>query len=282
MNEPQGTSERQKPSPGRIFIILGLFLFWAASIGLALDLQTLLTPGNFPIGSDPSFDISLAAFCFLVCLLGAVFTWRGTLMEEGNLRGKIAKNINTATIFLGVFLVFVFIAGGLLYSANSAFAAQFKPFLLSEPRPDYNVPDFPTPILPQPTPTYDPAAKYLAGPITSAMDGLKVGSIWIGMSPGGETVHYIQIYLDPIVCSVQTGGSVASFAVNQSQQLLDGPIQVQNGNFYASQDMAVLHGIIVSSTEAHGTLYLHYIDPASRRSCDLGNFDWDATISGQR
>jgi hypothetical protein len=276
---------RKEKKPGIFFrskiIIAGMLLIWSASIILALEIKTLLTPGNFPIGSDPSFDITLAAFCIVLCLLGALLLWRGILEREHRLEIKFERYLNVATIFTVVLLCFVFAIVGLIFSANIAFSTAYKPLLRDRPRPDYSMPAFPTPLAAQPTPTYDPSAKYMAGPIKSAMDGLRVGDIWISMSPEGETIHSIQVYIHRIECSVQEGTSVTTFAVDKSEQLIAGPIQIlDDKSFYAGQEMAAIHGIAGELDQAFGTIHLRFTDPANKNhTCDLGSFDWTAALT---
>ena len=283
MSDLQNKNEKKKP--GIFFrskiIIAGMLLIWSASIILALEIKTLLTPGNFPVGTDPSFDITVAAFCIVLCLLGILLLWRGILEREHRLEIKFELYLNSATIFTVVLLCVVFVIGGLIFSANNAFSANYKLLLRDEPRPDYSLPAFPTPLVAQPTPTYDPGAKYLAGPIKSAMDGLRVGDFWISMSPAGDTIYSIQVYIHRIVCNVQDGASVTTFAVDKSEQLIAGPIQIlEDKSFYAGQDMASIHGIAGALDQAYGTIHLRFTDPANPNyTCDLGSFDWTAALT---
>lgn len=283
MSDLQNKNGKEKP--GIFFrskiILFGMFLIWSASIILALEIKTLLTPGNFPVGTDPSFDITLAAFCIVVVFLGGLLLWGGILEREHRLEIKFARYLNNAIIVTVVLLCVVFVTGGLIFSANMAFAAEYTPQLRDEPRPDYSMPAFPTPLAVQPTPTYDPGAKYLAGPIKSAMDGLRVGDIWISRSPAGDTIYSIQVYTHRIECSVQDGTSGATFAVDKSEQLIAGPIQIlDDKSFYAGQDMASIHGIAGAPDQAYGTVHLRFTDPANiNHTCDLGSFDWTAALT---
>ena len=268
-------------SPALKLTIIGFFVIWGSSIALALQLKTLLTPGRFPIGVDPSFDILVAVFCFIILVLGILILWRGIREVEGMPEGKFISYINVATMINLGLLIIVFATGVLIFSANRAFAAQNVPVVRDEPVPDYSFQDFPTPAVPQPTPTFKPGDVFLAGNIISPIDGLRVGTIWISASKTNTTINYIQVFTNRITCSVQNGASVSIFAINTSQQMLGGPIQVQDGDFYATQDMAVIHGIMVTTAQAYGTVYLHFTDPATKRSCDLGSFSWTATPSSQ-
>ncbi|HVN55044.1 MAG TPA: hypothetical protein VMT46_11995 [Anaerolineaceae bacterium] len=266
----------QTTTPGRSLIIAGLVLAWAASIGLALELKNLLTPGTYPVGSDPSGDIAIAAFCFFLILLGGLLAWRGNLVRTGRFSGQVSRTVNLATLATVLALAITGVAGILIKSANAAVARQYQEYIPSRPRPDYSYPEFPTPALPQTTPTHDPSARYLAGPLLYALDGLKAGNIWISLSPDGKTVNSSQAYLERIECSVQEGDQTTTYAVEQSEQLISGPLPVQDDRFYGAEDSAVIHGVVVSANEVHGTLYLRYIDPATGRACDLGNFTWTA------
>ena len=270
--------EKRLTFPGRKLLLSGFLVLWGASIALALVLRTLLTPQNFPVGSDPSFEIALAAAFAILCLVGLLLAWRGILLEEDRLQGNLARYTRIATLItLGLFGLTV-IVGGLIFSANNAFATQFAPRAFDQPRPDYSFTAFPTPALAQPIPTYNPGSKHLSGALNSSMDGLRVGDVFISMPPDGETIQSIQISVNRILCYVQENGAATTYAVDQSKQLISGPLQVQpDGSFCAGQEMVSLHGIFSSPDEAHGTLYLRYIDPASQRTCDLGNFEWTAT-----
>ncbi len=275
-------SEQKTQPPGRKLTLFGLLAIWIGSIGLTLEIKNLLTPGSIPADIDPSFNISLVAFCILLCLLGALIAWRGVLESDRRLEETKRRVLNIATMAVTVLLSLAFILTALTFSANNAFARQYQPVVLDRPRPDYSLPDFPTPAVPQPTPTFDPQAKYFAGPITSAMDGLRVGNVWVSMAPTGQSIYSIQVYMERIECSFQGAGSVTTHAVDASQQVIGGPIQIQeDGTFFGGQATAVVHGAVASSNEVHGTLYLRYVDPASQQACDLGNFDWDATVTHQ-
>jgi hypothetical protein len=258
------------------WVIVGVILLWGGSIAFALKIKTLLTPSNYPLGSDPSFDIVIAAFFFLLCPLGALLTWRGILDRERRWEGKVRRNINFATFATIGLLILVLINGGLLLSANLTFLRQYQPSSIDEPRPDYSFPAFPTPFESQPTPTDVPGAKFLVGSILSSMDSLRVGQLSISLSPTDGTIASIQFYIYRIRCSLQSGGTVTNYAVDASKLLMRGPIQVQDGDFYASQGPATLHGILADSDQAHGTLSLRYADPATGQACDLGSFYWSA------
>ena len=279
-NTHQEKNAKQVISAALKLTIIGFFVIWGASIALALQLRTLFTPGRFPLGVDPSFDILVAVFCFGILLLGALTLWRGIREIQGLPEGKFGKYINVATMINLGLLFFVVAIGALIFSANRAFAAQYTPLVRDEPAPDRSLQDFPTPVV-QPTPTFNPEAVYLAGNVTSNIDGFRVGTIWISASKTNPTINYIQVFTNRNTCSVQDGTSVTTFAINDSQQFIGGPIQVQDGDFYASQNMAVIHGVMVTTAQAYGTVYLHYVDPATNRSCDLGSFSWTATPSTQ-
>jgi len=258
-------------------VFWGILMFWAASIAFALQMKTLLTPGNYPIGSDPSFDISVAALFCVLCLLGAVLIWRGLLDGQNKLEGRVRNLVNFATFVNVGLLAIVFVTGGLLFSANSAFVLGYKPFVIDEPRPDYSFPAFPTPFDPQPTPTDAPGAGLLSGNILSTLDGLRIGEISISLSPTGDTIETIQLHIYRITCRVQQAGSFTAYAVDDSKPLIRGPIRIQDGNFFAAQGIASIQGIFASPQSAHGSLYLRYTDPATHQSCDLGSFTWSAS-----
>lgn len=264
---------------GMKLILPGILALWGSAIVLGIELHLLLTPGSFPVGFDPSFNITLAAFSFLLGVMGLLLIWRGILVREGKLEGKAQRNLNVLTIITTVVLVLAFFSGAITFSANRAFTAQYIPRQYEEPTPDSSFAGFPIPALPQATPTYDPGSKYLAGSITSSLDDLRVGDIWISASSAGDKINYVQVFLNRIVCSGPPDGPNLTFAVDASEQFIDGPVPIQDGDFFISQEMASVHGILGSASDAHGTLYLKYIDPATRRSCDLGNFDWTATLS---
>ena len=266
-------------TPGRSLIVGGLALAWAASIGLALEIKNLTTPANYPVGSDPSGDIAIAAFCFFLILLGWLLAYRGNLARSGQFSAKASRTVNLAILVAILALAISGVAGVLINSANIAATRQYQAYVPSRPRPDFSFPPFPTPALPQATPTHNPSAKYQAGPLLYALDGLKAGDIWVSLSPDGRTVNSVQAYLERIECSVQDGAQVTTYAVDTSEQLISGPIPVQNEAFFGAEGGAVVHGVVASADETHGTLYLDYTDPASGRTCDLGNFIWTSTTT---
>jgi hypothetical protein len=262
-------------------IVIGALLIWVASIGLALQLKNLLTPSNYPVGTDPSFDMSVAAFCILAVILGGLLLWHGIAEREKRMEARLEKLINTATIFICMLLVINFLSGVLLFSANRSFAASYTPLLRDEPAPDDAMPTFAVPIAAKPTPTFDPTSKFMAGPVKSAFSGLRVGDIWISLTPSRDTVRFVQVYMDRIQCNVQDGLTSGFFAVGKSEQLISGPFQILGDRtFFGAQDMAVIHGIIGTLDQGYGTVYLHYKDPTTNRTCDLGSFDWTATLTG--
>jgi hypothetical protein len=254
-----------------------MLVFWAASIAFALQLKTLLTPGNYPVGSDPSFDISVAIFFFVLCLLGAVLAWRGLLDGQNKLEGRVRNLVNFTTFVNVGLLLIAFVTGGLLYSANSAFVSGYRPLVIDEPRPDYSYPAFPTPFDLTPTPTDAPGAALLSGNILSTLDGLRIGEISISLSTTGDTIEYIQLYIYRITCQVQQAGSFTAYAVDDSKALIRGPIHLQDGDFFAAQGVASIQGVFASPQSAHGSLYLRYTDPTTNQSCDLGSFTWSAS-----
>ena len=194
--------------------------------------------------------------------------------------GRFAEYFTIAAAINVGLLIFIFAIAGLILSANRAFTNQDIPIVRNEPAPDYSVASFPTPAIPQPTPTYNPSSVFLAGSIISHFSGMRVGSIWISASKTGDTINFVQVYTNRIECRVQQGGSVSTYAIDKSQQLINGPIQNQDGNFFAAQDMAVIQGVMATTSSAYGTVYLHYIDPSTNRSCDLGSFSWTADATG--
>ncbi len=277
----QKPPERRPISLGLRLTIIGFLIIWGASIAFTLQLKTLLTPGRYSVGSDPSFDILVAVLCFVVVLLGILLLWRGIREVEGLPGGKLSKYITIAAAINVGLIILVLVIAGLVFSGNRAFATQYQVVLRDEPAPDTSMPAFPTPLIPQPTPTYNPASVFLSGPLTSHFDGLRVGNIWISASKSDNVINYIQVYTNRLDCRVQQGNAVSTFAVNQGQQLVSGPIQRDpNGNFYAAQDMVVIQGVMGSTSSAYGTVYVHYIDPTTNRSCDLGAFAWTASATG--
>ncbi len=277
----QKKPEKRRFNPGLSLTILGFLIIWGASIAFALQLKTLTTPGKYPVGTDPSFDILVAALCVVVVLLGIILLWRGIREVEGRPGGRYSQYLTIAAAINFGLLILVLVVAGLVFSANRAFAIQDQPVLRDEPAPDTSMSAFPTPAQLQPTPTYNPGAIYLAGPVIDHFSQLRVGNIWISASKSDNSINYIQVYTNRVECHVQQGSSVSTYAVNLSQQLVSGPIQRdQNGNFYASQDMVVIQGVMGSTTSAYGTVYVHYIDPATNRSCDLGAFTWTAVATG--
>jgi hypothetical protein len=255
----------------------GVLVLWTASIAFALQLKTLLTPANYPVGSDPSFDICLAAFLFILCLFGMVLIWRGILDGQNQWVSRIRNLVNFATYMCVGLLVVVFASGALLFSANSAFIHGYRPLVIDEPRPDYSFPTFPTPYDPRPTPTDAPGAILLSGNILSTLDGLRVGNISLSLSPDGDTIEYILIYMYRGVCQVQQSGSFTAYAVDDSKLLVHGPIQIVDRDFYVAQSGAAIQGISGSSKSAHGSLYLTYTDSASSQSCSFGSFTWSVS-----
>jgi hypothetical protein len=258
-------------------VLGGMLLLWAASIALAFQLQALLTPGNYPIGSDPSFYICVAVFFFVLCVLGALLIWRGLLDGQNRLESRTRNIVNFATYISVGLLVIVFVSGSILFSANRAFLRDYQPLVADEPRPDYSFPVFPTPFDPQPTPTDVPGAPLLSGNLLSTLDGLRIGDISISLSPAGDIIEYIQLHIYRITCRVQTAGSFTEYAVDENKQLIRGPIRLQNRNFYVAQGSASIQGIFGSPQSAHGSLYLHFTDPSSNQSCDFGSFTWSAS-----
>ncbi len=276
----QKPPEKRRMPQGIRLTILGFLIIWGASIAFALQLKTLLTPKTAGVIYDPSFDIMVAVLCFIVVLLGVILVWRGIREVEDRPEGRFSSYLNIATAINIGLLILALATAGLIFSANRAFANIDQPLLRDQPAPDYSVPAFPTPALPQPTPTHNPASVYLAGPILSNISGLRVGNIWISASKKDNSINYIQVYTNRIECRVQQGNTVSTFAVASSQQLIPGPIQNQNGNFYAAQPMAVIQGVMITTNSAYGTVYLHYTDPGTNLSCDLGSFNWTADATG--
>jgi hypothetical protein len=255
----------------------GVILLWSGSIALALQLKKLLTPGNYPIGIDPSFDISVAAFLLILCLLGLLFIYYGIQEQQNQLDEKSGRFLNLATYGMVGLLVLVFVTSGLLFSANLAFSHQNTSISIDEPRPDYSYLTFPTPFDSRLTPTDVTNAVLLSGPILSTMDGLRVGDISFSVSSNYQTIYTITVYTYRIKCSLQTGGTITTYAVDATKSLIRGPGQVTEDSFFIAQGVASIHGILVSSGQAHGALYLNYSDPASNRSCDLGSFTFTAS-----
>jgi hypothetical protein len=258
-------------------VLWGIVVLWAGSITLALQLKALFTPSNYPIGSDPSFDICVAIFLFILCLLGAVLIYRGVLDDQNKLLGNRRTLVNLATYVSAGLLVVVFTSGALLFSANSAFLRGYRPLVIDEPRPDYSFPAFPTPFDPQPTPTDVPGATLLSGNLISTIDGLRVGEISFSISPAGDAIEYIQLHIYRGLCQVPQDGTFTAYAVDDSKPLIRGPITLQDGNFSVDQGVASIQGVFGSSQSAHGSLYLHYSNPAGGQSCDFGSFTWSVT-----
>jgi len=262
-------------------IVLGSLLIWISSIGLALELKTLLTPGNFPVGTDPSFDLTVAAFCFLATVLGSLVLWYGIEEIEKRIEDIRQQWINAFALFISVLLVVDFISGALILSAHLSFEADYHPTLLNEPTPDYSMPAFAVPISTRPTPTFDPTSRFMSGPIKSALDGMRVGDIWISLTPNRDAVRFVQVFMNRIQCNEQDAAGSSTLAIDPSEQLLSGPFQIQEDRtFFDAQDMAVIHGIIGTLDQGVGTVYLRYKDPGTNRTCDLGSFEWAATLTG--
>ncbi len=276
----QKPPEKSRISQGIRLAILGFLIIWGASIAFALQLKTLLTPKAIGVVYDPSFDILVAGVCLIVVLLGVILTWRGIRELQDLPDGRFSGYLNVATAINVGLLIFVVAIAGLILSANRAFTSQVQPNLRDEPAPELSMPAFPTPALPGPTPTFNPVSGYLAGPLISNFSGLRVGNIWISANKTDNSINFIQVYTNRIECRVQQGNTVSTFAVDQSQQIIPGPIQNQDGNFYAAQPMAVIQGIMITPASAYGTVYLHFTDPATNRSCDLGSFNWSAAATG--
>ncbi len=276
----QKPPEKQRISQGMRLIVLGFLILWGASIAFALQLKTLLSPKGIGVVYDPSFDILVAVLCFILVLLGVILVWRGIREVEALPEGQFSGYLNIATAINIGLLIFIMAIAGLIFSANRAFAVQDSPLLRDEPAPDNSVPAFPTPAQPQPTPTHNPVSVYLAGPIISNFSGLRVGNIWISASKADNSINYVQVYTNRIECRVQQGNTVSTFAIDDSQQLISGPIQNQDGNFYAAQPQAVIQGVMITTASAYGTVTLHYTDPSTNQNCDLGSFNWSATATG--
>ena len=287
-----GNSIDQNQSPVRTrskrnwLVVIGILLAWIASICLALELKTLLTPGNFPPGTDSSYNISLAALCLAAAALGVVLWLRSSRAATFSLNAISRTIYNVALAVVSLILILCAVTSFLLYSANVAFNRDYKPLtaeqlLADAPRPDYSYSTFPTPIAAQPTPTYDPSSSFMAGSVKT-VDGLRAGTIWISLSPDRSTVRFVQVYMQRILChSSQVPGDL--LAVEQSEQLINGPIPLQaNRTFYMAQDMAVVQGVLSTLGEGSGTVYLRYLDPATNSTCDLGSFDWSAALTPAR
>ena len=265
-------------SRGSRFFIAGLAIAWVASIGLAVQLKTLLTPGNYPIGRDPSLDITAAVFFGLLAILGGVLAWGGWMEKNRSIGPNLGRILNGVTIVTGIFLGLVAVITVLLFSANLAFMRQYIPSFIDEPKPDYSYPNFPAPVDLQPTPVYDPNSINLSGPILSSLDGLRVGQVLISLAADMTQIETILIQVNRISCNVQQDGKVTTYAVDQNKILVRGPVLLQDDSFYTSQMGTAVHGIITQNGQAHGTIYLQYINSAGRRTCDLGNFEWSAAL----
>ncbi len=265
--------------PGRRFIVLGLVVLWIASLAFVLEILNLTVVKKFQVSSDPSLEMIIAAFCLLLTLLGALLIWRGDRENDGRPKDRTQRYLNLATVATILALAITTCSGGLVFSANRAFLAQQTTYIRPAPQPDYSLTVFPTPNSPQPTPTFDPAGKYLAGTLIGSIDHLSVGSIWISESPDDQAINYVQLTIQPVECTVQQNGLPYTFAVKDSQPWIDGPLRVQNGIFYANLDTTIIHGEIVSPEEIMGTLYLRYTDPKTGQSCDLGTFEYDAFVT---
>jgi hypothetical protein len=255
-------------------ILLGLLVAWAASIAFAIQLRTLLTPGNYPIGSDPSFDMIIAALFFILFLLGILLAYRTWLDNRNGLVGEIKRYLRVSVVVLIILFLIGIVTDLLLYSAGYAFQRDYNSFVMDAARPDYSFPEFPTPQVSQPTPVSSSGTVLLSGNITSGMDGLRVGSISIRVNSSVNTLEAIQVLIHRINCTVQQGTTPTIYAVDETKFWMPAPIQVTDGSFFASMDQAVLFGIFASPENAHGTLYIVYTDPQTQQTCSLGNFDW--------
>jgi hypothetical protein len=277
----QKPPEKRAYSPGLRLTIIGFLIIWGASIAFALQLKTISTAGKNQVDYDPSFDYTVAALCFILVLLGIVFLWRGLREMEGLPGGRFSKSLTIAAAINMGLILFVLVVAGLIYSANRAFITQNQPLVRDEPAPDYSMPAFPTPALLQPTPTFDPSAAYLSGPILSYFSGLRVGSMWISASKSDNTINFMQVDFNRIECHIEEGNTVSTYAIDKSQLVIRGPIQKEQDNsFYAAQNAGVVQGIMGSTASAYGTVSVHYVDPATNRSCDLGTFTWTAAATG--
>ncbi len=282
LEKPDQSKPKKRPlNPGLRLTIIGFLIIWGASIAFALQLKTLLTPGRYTAASDPSLDILIAVIFFFLFLIGILFLWGGFREIQGLTAGKFNQYISIAAAINVGLLFLVLVTAGLVFSANRAFASQAAPPLVrDEPTPVDSVQGFPTPDLPQPTPTFDPGSVYLAGNIIDYFTQQRMGTIWISASKANDTIYYIEVFTNRNECHVQQDNSVTIFAVDKSMVLINGPIQNQHGNFFAAQDMAVIQGFMDTTASAYGTLYLHFIDPTTNRSCDLGSFTWSANATG--
>ncbi len=265
--------------PGRRFIVLGLVMLWIASLAFILEILNLTLVKKFQISSDPSLEMLIAAFCLLLSLLGALLIWRGERERDNRPKDRTQRYVNIATLVTVLALAIVFCSGGLVFSANRAFLAQQSTYIRPAPRPDFSLTLFPTPMSSQPTPTFDPAGKYLAGALVGSIDHLRVGDIWISETPDDQAINYIQFTIQAVECTVQQNGLPFTFAVDQSAPIVYGPLRVRNGNFYANLDTTVVRGVIISPEEIMGTLYMRYTDPKTGQSCDLGTFEYDAFVA---
>ncbi len=270
--------------PGRIrasasrWTVIGLVVLWVASLAFLLEVVNLAVVKKFQIDFDPSFEILVAAFCFFATLLGGLLLWRGRRDDTLQPPGPTDRYLNMATVAICTILVLVSISGSIVYSSNQAFLRQETTYVRPAPRPDFNLGNFPTPGSPQPTPTFDPHGKFLSGSLLGSIDHLRVGDIQISASPDNSTIYYVQFNLQPVECLVDQNGTLTTFAVDKSRPLVNGPLHVTQGTFYANQADGVVMGKIISDTEMMGTAYLHYSDPSSGRSCDLGTFEFDVFV----
>lgn len=256
-------------------IFIGLCVSWIASITLALQIKKLLTSSNYPQGTDPSFDEVLAFLFLLLFIFGLWLALRTWLDSRNRLSDSLHNTFRTIGLCIVVLFVLSIIIEVFLVSAGLAFAKNAQPLVVNEPSPSDSLVAFPTPINLEPTPAYDPAALFMSGNITSALDGLRVGDMSVNVAASGQSIESIQVHLFRIACTIQSAQGTQTEAVDEHKLYIEGPIPVNEGSFFASQNQVVIHGVFSSSTSLHGTLYLSYTDPQNQQTCDLGNFDWE-------
>ncbi len=278
MNEISDTDIKavQKTGWYRSQAFWGVLLAWVASIALALQIRALL---NFPAGLDPSFDYALASLFLLIFLMGALMIGRSVIETVFKPLRQRLRYANMAMVVVIILLIVNIGTCLLLFSANSAFLKGYRTIVIDEPRPDNSFLTFPTPANPGPTPTYNPEAAYLSGNIISSLDGFRIGQITLNFSNSFSVINSIQLFIFNIPCVVQQNGQDSTYAVEESKPFIPGPFQVQNQDFFINQEIAVIHGVVASPQDVHGTIYLHFVDPSNGQSCDIGNATWQTSPS---
>lgn len=263
------------PQKSRLTLV-GFIVLWIASLAFLMEFYNLAVVKNFQVDFDPSFEILVAAFCLLMAVLGGLLLWRGRRVEMLRRPGNIDRNLNRGILASSLLIVMVVIAGVLVYGSNQKFLREQSDYVRPAPRPDYTLGEFPTPALPQPTPTFNIGGRYLAGSLIGSIDHLRVGDLRISMADDNQSILYIQVRVQRTECLIMRDSAPNPFAVEDSIPAFYGPLPVKDGRFLATQDFGFISGKVVTDQKITGTMYLVYRDPQSGQTCDLGTFEFDA------